>query len=358
MASSAQPKSPESLRDALAAPLAALWGAQAFTLTRLVGDASTRIYHRLSSEETPPRTLIVMELPADPLRSDEVSGAERPRELPFYELQRFLAAGGLPVPTIHAYLREAGLLLLEDLGDVTLGALVATADDAARGSLYRQAIDLLLALQRYAAGAPQDCVCFQRRFDGALLRWELEHFREWLLEAQRGLRLGAAERRALDGQFDHLVELLLALPTVWVHRDYQSRNLMVQRGAGGEPRLRLIDFQDALIGPLVYDLVGLLRDSYVDLGLPLVEELLAHYHARATPAVSHDELQRMFWLQTVQRKLKDAGRFVFIERVRGNPSFLPYIPRSLGYVGQALARLPELAPLATLLGSRLPELRV
>lgn len=357
MASSAQPKTPEQLRVALAAPLQQLWGPRAFTITRLVGDASTRIYHRVGSHETPPRTLIVMELPADPLRSDEASGAERPRELPFYELQRFLAAGGLPVPVIHDYLREEGLLLLEDLGDVTLGAYVAEADDAARGRIYREAIDLLLALQRYAAVGPQDCICFQRRFDAALLRWELDHFREWLLEAQRGVRLSAAERGALEGHFDRLVELLVALPTAWVHRDYQSRNLMLQTTPSGAPRLRLLDFQDALIGPLVYDLVGLLRDSYLDLGLPLVEELLAHYQAQAPVSVTRAELERMFWLQTVQRKLKDAGRFVFIERVRGNPSFLPFIPLSLRYVAQALARLPELAGLAELLGRHVPELR-
>lgn len=353
-----EPYTGAQLRAALSAPLTRLWGAPACTITRLVGDASTRIYHRVRSEVLPARSLIVMELPADPLRSDEVSAAARPRELPFYELQRFLAAGGLPVPVIHDYLREAGLLLLEDLGDLTLGAYVAEADAAARGRVYRQAIDLLLALQRYAATGAQDCVCFQRRFDAALLRWELDHFREWLLEAQRDVRLSASERQALDGEFDRLVALLVALPTSWVHRDYQSRNLMLQPNPGGEPRLRLIDFQDALIGPVVYDLVGLLRDSYIDLGLPLVEELLGHYHAQAPVGLARAELQRMFWLQTVQRKLKDAGRFVFIERVRGNPSFLPFIPLSLRYVAQALARLPELAALATLLGRHIPELHV
>ena len=129
---------------------------------------------------------------------------------------------------------------------------------------------------------------------------------------------------------------------------------MVVEGQSG-PELRVIDFQDALLGPQVYDLVALLRDSYISLATPQVLDFvdecanLAGLERRAT--------RRLFHLQTVQRKLKDAGRFVFIDRKRGNPNFLPSIPLSLAYVRQALAELPEFGALADVLARHLPELR-
>jgi N-acetylmuramate 1-kinase len=139
-----------------------------------------------------------------------------------------------------------------------------------------------------------------------------------------------------------------------VHRDYQSRNLMVQDGGDG-PRLRLIDFQDALLGTRAYDLVGLLRDSYVALSPALLDSLVAHYVARA--GVDAAKFSRLFDLQVVQRKLKDAGRFVFIDRVKHNPSFLVHIPNSLDYVARSLARLPELGSVREILAQYLPNFR-
>lgn len=348
-------KSPAELHQAVAGPVESLWGTDDFGLTCLGGDASTRVYHRVHSTQAPARSLIIMELGPDPLRSDEVTDGATVRELPFYELQRFLAGGAIPVPEVHAYLRDEGLLLLEDLGDLTLEAEVSDAGQEARWALYAQAVELLAEMQRYATTTGGDCVCFDRCFDYGLFRWELDHFREWLLEAQRGVVLAGAERHALDQQFDYIARALADLPTTWVHRDYQSRNLMLQP-AGTVPRMRVIDFQDALVGPVVYDLVALLRDSYVDLGTSLVERLLDHYHACAHPDFTRERLGQMFWLQTVQRKLKDAGRFVYIERVRQNSSFLRHIPLSLRYVRDALTRLPELQALAELLGRHVPEL--
>jgi aminoglycoside/choline kinase family phosphotransferase len=116
----------------------------------------------------------------------------------------------------------------------------------------------------------------------------------------------------------------------------------------------LIDFQDALLGTVVYDLVALLRDSYVVLSPALVGRLVDYFVERA--GLDAHETRALFDLQTVQRKLKDAGRFVFIDRVKHNPSFLQHIPSSQGYVAAALARLPELAPLRALLARHVPAL--
>src|SRR5262249_52553463 len=140
-------------------------------------------------------------------------------------------------------------------------------------------------------------------------------------------------------------------PYGFVHRDYQSRNLMVQPG----PTLRILDFQDALLGPQVYDLVALLRDSYVELPAALVDEMLDEYAIRARLA-DRAQLRHLFDLQTVQRKLKDAGRFVYIDQVKGNPGFLQSIPASLRYVRAALDRLPELVPARRVLGAHVVEL--
>lgn len=144
-----------------------------------------------------------------------------------------------------------------------------------------------------------------------------------------------------------IVEHVARFPYVVVHRDYQSRNLMRHRG-----RLYLIDFQDALFGPATYDLVALLRDSYIDLDEASVETLLESYLQRLRPhdlPLGSDELRELFWWNAVQRKLKDSGRFVFIERVRGNPWFMQFRGRTMGFVRGAIERFAELRELGQLL---------
>src|SRR5437588_10074987 len=123
----------------------------------------------------------------------------------------------------------------------------------------------------------------------------------------------------------------------------------------GAPHLRIIDFQDALLGTRAYDLVGLLRDSYVALSPSLLDALVSYYVDRA--AADTSQFERLFDLQVVQRKLKDAGRFVFIDRVKHNPSFLIHIPNSLAYVRRSLERLPELSTLREILSHHLGSFR-
>ena len=323
-------------------------------LETLPGGASIRRYHRVTLDDGKLPSLVVMELGDNPMKSEEAAGAAAPTELPFINVQRYLARAGAAVPAIYRYDETRGLLYLEDLGDVTFESRVLGAGDGVRGVYYRQAIDQLAALQQYAAAHPDPgCVAFSRGFDYALLKWELDHFREYGLEAQ-GHQPTVAERDALERIFRGLAEELAAQPRGFVHRDYQSRNLMVQDGADG-PRLRIIDFQDALLGTRAYDLVGLLRDSYVALAPALLDELVGYFVERA--GLEKAQFGRLFDLQVVQRKLKDAGRFVFIDRVKKNPSFLVHIPNSLDYVARSLARLPELATLREILAQYLPNFR-
>jgi aminoglycoside/choline kinase family phosphotransferase len=315
-------------------------------LETLAGGASLRRYHRVTVTGGRMPSLVIMELGENATKSDEVVGDAAPTELPFINIQRYLARAGAAVPTIHRYDREHGLIYLEDLGDTTFESRVAADDAAVRSRYYGLAIEQLVALQRFARSNPDSsCVAFSRGFDFKLLKWELDHFREYGLEAQ-GHQLSAAERDELERRFQGIAEELAAAPRGFVHRDYQSRNLMVQDAASG-PRLRLIDFQDALLGTQAYDLVGLLRDSYVALSPAMVALKVDQFIALSD--IERAPFLRLFDLQVVQRKLKDAGRFVFIDRVKKNPSFLPHIPNSLAYVAQSLSRLPELASLRDIL---------
>ena len=315
-------------------------------LETLAGGASIRRYHRVTVDGGKLSSVMVMELGDNPLKSEEAAKGAAPAELPFINVQRYLARAGAAVPEVYRYEAERGFVYLEDLGDITFESRVADANDDVRARYYRQAIDQLVALQRFAAANPDPgCVAFSRGFDYDLLKWELDHFREYGLEAQ-GHTLTPSQRDELDETFRHIADELAAEPRGFVHRDYQSRNLMVQ-DVDGAPRLRIIDFQDALLGTRAYDLVGLLRDSYVALSPSLLDALVAHFTGAAE--IDAARFQRLFDLQVVQRKLKDAGRFVFIDRVKQNSSFLVHIPNSLDYVARSVARLPELATLREIL---------
>jgi aminoglycoside/choline kinase family phosphotransferase len=322
----------------------------------LVGDASTRRYHRVRVEGGAPPSVVIMELPDEPLKSDEATAPSAgPPELPFLNVQRYLAARGYPVPRVYRVDMQRGLLALEDLGDRTFEAAVRDAPESVRRRFYRTAIGHIVALQKLgAAGVDPACVAFGRRFDEALLRWELDHFREWYLEAERGVKLEAGEAKALGAAFDWLAGELASAPLTLVHRDFQSRNLMVVGDAG--PDLRVIDFQDALLGTRAYDLVALLRDSYVVLSPGEVDDLVGVF-IEAAGVADAAEFRRLFLLQTLQRKLKDVGRFVFIDRVRKNPTFLRWIPATVGYLREAVSAAPvELAPVREIFRRHLPEL--
>jgi N-acetylmuramate 1-kinase len=328
----------------LAGLLRALWGevpADA-QVAKLPAQASLRRYYRVSTALRTPARALVMRLP------ESGPGSFAPGEVfGFTNVQEHLRRLALPVPLVYVDHKERGLLLIEDLGDETFAARLDKTPRDGWAPLYDSAISLLAALHERTEEPDPRCIAYGRGFDHKLLSWELDHFREWGLEAL-GLTLAESERATFDAQREAVVAALLALPQSFCHRDFQSRNLVWAR----PDHLVPIDFQDALMGPYVYDLVALLCDSYVAIDPALQARALARYARlrELDPAA----LQRAFDLCTVQRKLKDAGRFVFIDRVRKNPEFLPAFGPSLAYVGRALARLPELAPLAQLLVAKHP----
>ncbi|MCC6644920.1 MAG: phosphotransferase [Polyangiaceae bacterium] len=336
------------------APLRALlheaFGGEEAAITPMPGGASTRKFFRATTASG--RAAVAFFVP-DATRSDEIDKTDGARaRWPFLEVQALLASRGIAVPRILADGSRDGWLLVEDLGDDTLAQYLAARPDA-RERCYQVAVRDLAAAQRALAELPEGSVVGQRAFDEDLLRWEIHHFREWALEA-RGVTLPAADRAIFDAVAERLARRIASWPRGFVHRDYQSRNLMV-RDEAGAPALVWIDFQDALLGPGVYDLVALLNDSYQSFDRAFVEARLAEYARDAGRDV--DEVVREFDLVTVQRKLKDAGRFVFIDREKGNPAFLQFVEPTIDKVRASLARLlhePDMRALADVLARALP----
>lgn len=334
--------------------VAALTGLEGPVVTEeMQGGASTRRFFRVRLGDG---TAVAMHVPG---ASQEIAKvADTGRRWPFLEVRDLLAERGVRVPKIVHEACAQGVLLVEDLGDHTLANFLAKYPDK-RELLYQIAVRDLANAQRSLALLPNRCIVKERAFDYDLLFWEVEHFREWALEA-RDIRLTPADRDIFDRAADYLARTVSSWPRGFVHRDYQSRNLMVTEDDEGLG-LAWIDFQDALLGPRVYDLVALLTDSYQTFSRSFIEERLDEYtrHLGLSPAERH-AVGEEFDTTTVQRKLKDAGRFVFIDRVNGNPNFLHFVEPTIEKARAALARLShhrELAALGAMLDRVLARAR-
>jgi len=305
----------------------------------LSGDASTRRYYRIAVDGE----LSVLSLNPEPFDADH---------LPFVVVRNLMAGWGLPVPEIRDMEGSLGILLQEDLGDLTLQEALKGAGLAKRKELYRQALDQLVVLQREAARAPQRAVCFQVAFDFEKLSWELHFFWKHFLEAYRRCDLTVEDRASIADGFHRLSAEIASWPRVMCHRDFHSRNLMSH-----DERLWWIDFQDARMGPATYDLASLLRDSYVDLDEEFVAEMAEEFRQRAVPGEARDTFQRRLELMSIQRNLKALGTFGYQGAVKGSSVYLPYIPRTLANARRNLARYPELSGLRRALAHHLEELR-
>ena len=291
--------------------------------------------------------MIVMQL-AEPeafkISEEKVSGSSlKIRELPYLNILRHLAAAGVSVPELYYYDREAGWIFLEDLGDCTFEKKISGRGREVVRRHYQAAIDELIRIQvRATPRGNGKCLAFGRAFDIPLLMWEFDHFLEFGVPHCAGRTVSAADLRPIRSQFRKVAAELAGLPRVFTHRDYHSRNLMVQDG-----RIRVLDFQDALMGPHVYDLASLLRDSYRSLDEPLIGSLLRYYWNGMKNRLSRreglDAFRRRFDLMSIQRNLKAAGRFAYIHRVKRNPRYLKYIPKTLNDVRRNLERYPELS---------------
>ena len=265
----------------------------------------------------------------------------------FMRISRWLRAMSLNCPEVLQADTRHGFLLITDLGRLTyLEAL--QRDDSIGDELYADAMRALQRLQhegtRYQSKLPP--------YDEKLLRFELSIFREWLCEKHLGLHFSGDDERAWNRCCDILTESALVQPRVFVHRDYHSRNLMVV--PGDNPGI--LDFQDALEGPLTYDLVSLLKDCYRRLPDGDVASMTKVYYeslpSELARGLSAQRLKRFFDLMGTQRHLKAAGIFARLLRRDGKPGYLPDIPRTLSYVSNLAQEYPELDFVTSLVKDR------
>lgn len=316
-------------------------------LEKLPGDASDRRFYRARLPEG--KSYIIMQLETG------CPAPEDPDTLPYINILYHLDLCRANVPKLHFYDPAVGLLLLEDLGETTLEDEIRQQGITAARPLYRQAIDELLKIQIIGTRKRcEHCIAFHRSFDEEKFFWELNFFREHTLEGYLERRISSGDMQRLEEAFRQLCRTLAAEPKFFTHRDYHSRNLMVRDG-----RIGVIDFQDARLGPLQYDLSSLLRDSYVVLPEDLREELIEYYlqeKDRMEGTVSdRDHFRKVFDLVSVQRNLKAAGTFGYMAVIKGKKRYLQYLPDTFGYVRENLEKHRELQELKEALLPYLPE---
>ena len=302
-----------------------------FTLTPASEDASFRRYFRATFEDG--RTLIAMDAPP-----------EKEDCRPFVHVAALLKQAGVHAPEVHAQDLAAGFLLLSDLGTRTyLAELTGEMSEPHANRLFADATDALIAWQR--ASRPGELP----PYDEALLRRELNLFPEWYVKRHRAIELDGAQAQALESVFAQLVKSALAQPTVYVHRDYMPRNLMVS-----DPNPGVLDFQDAVMGPITYDMVSLMRDAFLSWEEERVLDWTVRYWEKARAAglpvdADFGEFWRAFEWMGLQRHLKVLGIFARINYRDGKPKYLGDTPRFIAYARPVAKRYRDLAPLLKLL---------
>lgn len=303
-----------------------------FTVTPLAGDASFRRYFRI---QLPAKTLVAMDAPP-----------EKENSHPFVKIATVFRKKNLQVPEIIAADMRQGFLLLTDLGDdIYFRALNANNAE----QLYSNAIRELLTIQQCQQNQDWEFPIFDER-----MREELLRFREWYLIKHLNLSLTAKEENLLTEVFEILIQSALEQPQVCVHRDYHSRNLMVLPNN----RVGILDFQDAVWGPVTYDLVSLIRDCYIAWPDKQVKNWAKNYFQQALQVAIMPKQQnftvfmRWFDWMGMQRHLKAI--YIFSRKFRrdNNPNYLLEIPRTLQYILNVSAQYPEFKNLKNFLQTR------
>lgn len=319
------------------APLLPAHQLRAETLRPASADASFRRYFRIDRQD-----------PASP-KAGSCIVMDAPPALenchPFVQVAGLMAAAGLRVPEVLAWDPAQGFMLLTDLGHQTLLDVIDPDRPEANLPHYLQAIDALVAWQ--LASKPGVLPAY----DAALLHRELQLFPDWYLAKHRRLTLAPDQQALLDSTFQLLVAHNLSAPSVYVHRDFMPRNLMVNPDGGP---LGVLDFQDAVYGPISYDIASLMRDAFLSWGEDFVLDVTVRYWQKASKAglpVDSDfgEFYRRVEWMGLQRHLKVAGIFARITLRDGKPKYLADAPRFIGYIRATAGRYRELLPFMRLI---------
>lgn len=349
MASSPGPDA--ELEAALRALVRAALGREVTGVEPIAGQIGLRRFLRvrLAPRRGAPSSLVArVEAPEDPASRPEGI----PPEPPLEPVRRLLETHGLPVPARLGGDSAAGIELLEDAGERSLAAAVEGAPAETRRALYREVCALVPRLQRISPPAPA-VAAFERRLGAEQIAYKATRFIEWSLP-ERGRPATRGEAQAVRAAFEVVSEAVARAPMRLAHRDLQSSNVHVREGRG----VMLLDLQGAWLAPPEYDLVCLLRDSYVELPEPEIEQHLEQVRPELPDAPAPEEFLRRFDLLTLSRKGKDHALFHFIARTRGDPRYLRFAPATVRHLraasARAAARDARLAPLAELIGE-LPE---
>ena len=300
-------------------------------------DASFRRYFRVDGTRS---TFILMDAPPD-----------KENAHPFVAIAKLMNDAGLLVPQVLAWDQAQGFMLLDDLGTHTMMQVLADAEPPQRQALFLQAVDALVLWQQ--ASKPG----VLPPYDEALLRRELQLFPDWYVAQQKQITLSETQQQSLHTVFDRLVAHNLASPQVFVHRDFMPRNLMVSDNPS-EQRLGVLDFQDAVHGPITYDIASLMRDAFASWDEDFCLDITVRYweKARALGLLNHEDWHSDFgafyraveWMG-LQRHLKVAGIFARLTLRDGKPKYLADTPRFIGYMRATASRYRELTPLLRLL---------
>lgn len=306
-------------------------GSNELKVFQLAGDASNRRYFRVIQGE---KTHVLMKWEA--FMDDS--------NYPFLSVLNHFHRNGVHVPKVYAKAPELGLILLEDLGDLTLERKFwESQDQNFVVPFYKMAIDELVHIH-YAAtkDTSSPCTAFATEFDTKKFIWELNYARTHLLEGILKQIFSAAEEQVLKESFHFISSTLDKEPKFISHRDYHSRNLMIKLD-----KMKVIDFQDARLGPIQYDLVSLFKDSYVNLSEDITDILFNYYFDRrrdfVKQPISNDHFYSIYELQSVQRCFKACGSFASFFNSREDTRYLKYITSTLNRVNKSLNIFPELS---------------
>jgi aminoglycoside/choline kinase family phosphotransferase len=303
------------------------FGAKEYKVYSLAGDASSRKYHRVISSN---QSWVLMQWePYDP------------KNYPFLSVLGHFAKHKVHVPEVIHQSPELGLVLLEDLGDLTLERKFwESQSQESSVPFYNLAIDEILKIHYPATLDKTDCSAFKMKFDTEKFLWEMNYGKDNLLSGICQFRFTERSSAELAVIFTDICERLDHEPKFIAHRDYHSRNLMLKFD-----QMRVIDFQDARLGPIQYDLVSLFRDSYVNMNDEIAADLIDYYLERAKPYLpakfSRDHFDLIYELQTVQRCFKACGSFSSFYMQRKDTRYLKYISHTLRRVMKSLACFPE-----------------
>jgi len=313
------------------------WSASGIHCERLEGDASERSYFRVSQKNSGGAHGMEVQ---NSLQSLIIMQLEKPvldMEIDFIRVLKFLRALDLPTPELFYYDVPKGLLFLEDCGTITLGDQL-NAFPQSKAQLYRQAVELLVCMQsRSTHSIDSTCPAYHRKFDVKKLMWEFNFMLDHYVDEFCDSPLESLAKKELREVFTPLCKSLAAEKLYFTHRDYHSRNLMFD-----QERLVLIDFQDARMGPCQYDLVSLLRDSYVQIDAALSEELIDFYirlkEKEEGQEVDREKFGQIFDEMSIQRNLKAIGTFAYQSIKKNNNRYKDCIAPTLSYVRKTLRR--------------------